>query len=223
MARRTKAPEVSTITRSRTVAYARKAKPAGGGDGNDEEDDEAPTSDAEVVKAAIATMKVETKEAPPDRPTMPFDPSMVRDIAASAEPEAIRGRVDTASMPVGGFGAPPEIPQPSSAGIVLKGGVVEDPTHMPGPREIPPGEPDDVASPPGHVPPGDSRSLRRRGGQYEFALVYRVANAVISRAGIVGTRGVWRVVEYPTVAAASNAYAREASRFVIDGFSDYRD
>lgn len=135
----------------------------------------------------------------------------------------MRGRVDTIGMTDTGYGAPPEIPQPSASAIVIKGGAVEDPTHMPGPREIPPGSPDDVASPPGHVPPGDSRSLRRRGDQYEFALVYRQGNAVISRHGVVGTRGVWRVVEYPTSPSASNAYAREASRFVTDGFSDYRE
>ena len=149
---------------------------------------------------------------------MPLDPTMLKDFAAD---EPTRARVDTASMPIA-FGQPPEMPEPTASGVI-KGGAVEDPTHMPGPREIPPGNPDDVASPPGLVPPGDSRSLRRRGDQYEFALVYRVTNAVISRVGIVGTRGVWRVVEYPTVASAANAYAREASRFVTDGFSDYRE
>lgn len=91
---------------------------------------------------------------------------------------------------------------------------------MPGPREIPAGAPSDSAPPPGRVPPGDSRSLRRAA---EFALIYRVQTAVITRSGAVGTRGVWRVVDYPTSAAASNAYAKECSRFVTDGFSDYRD
>ena len=41
--------------------------------------------------------------------------------------------------------------------------------------------------------------------------------------GFLGTRGQWRVVEYPTPASASHAYARECSRFVSDGFSDYRE
>ncbi|HVK87228.1 MAG TPA: hypothetical protein VM513_24095, partial [Kofleriaceae bacterium] len=67
--------------------------------------------------------------------------------------------------------------------------------------------------------PGDSRSLRRGP---EFALVYRIQTCVISRFGTVGTRGQWRVVDYPTAAAAGNAYAKECSRFVSDGFSDYR-
>jgi hypothetical protein len=138
-----------------------------------------------------------------------------------AAPE--RARIDTTNMPMGGFGAPPVLPTPSSPSIVIKGGAVEDPTHMPGPRDIPPGNPDDVASPPGLVPSGDSRSLRRRADAYEFALVYRMGNAVISRVGVVGTRGVWRVVEYPTTASASHAFAKEASRFVSEGFSDYRE
>lgn len=214
MARRKRTPEVSTIVRPAVVAFARKQKSSGGDD--DDDDDAKP----EETKAANATLKIQVEpETPPDRPTQPIDPSMLREIV-DATP--VRGRVDTVGM-TGDYGAPPEIPQPSAAGIVIKGGAVEDPTHMPGPRDIPPGGPDDVASPPGHVPPGDSRSLRRRGDQYEFALVYRQGNAVISRFGVVGTRGVWRVVEYPTGASASNAYAREASRFVTDGFSDYRE
>jgi hypothetical protein len=101
--------------------------------------------------------------------------------------------------------------------------VVESPTHMPGPREIPDGSPSDPASPPGLVPAGDSRSMRRRADRYEFALIYRLQTYVISRVGEVGTRGVWRVVEYPTSSSASHSYAKECSRFVSDGFSDYRD
>jgi hypothetical protein len=41
--------------------------------------------------------------------------------------------------------------------------------------------------------------------------------------GTVGERGQWRVVEYPTPASASTSYAKEVSRFVGEGFSDYRD
>jgi hypothetical protein len=100
--------------------------------------------------------------------------------------------------------------------------VAEAPTRMPGPREIPEGDPGDPAPPPGNVPPGDSRSMRRRAERYEFALIYRIQTYVISRCGEVGTRGQWRVVEYPTSASASHAYAKECSRFVSEGFSDYR-
>ncbi len=65
-------------------------------------------------------------------------------------------------------------------------------------------------------------SFELRSGD-RFALVYRIATFVISRFGVVGTRGQWRVVEYPTSSAASHAYAKECSRFVSEGYSDYRD
>jgi len=132
------------------------------------------------------------------------------------EPDAppTRARADTMAMPaVAPVGAPPEMP---------KGGnvTVEDPTNMPDSKSILDGNPTDPALPPGHVPPGDSRSLRRGD---EFALVYRQGTCVISRFGTVGQRGQWRVVEYPTSASASNSYAKECSRYVGDGFSDYRE
>jgi hypothetical protein len=126
--------------------------------------------------------------------------------------EPARARAETIAMPVElAVGAPPSLAMPGS---------VEDPTRMPGARDIPPGSPTDPAAPPGLVPRGDSRSLRRAN---EFALVYRVQTCVISRFGVVGTRGQWRVVDYPTSASASNAYAKEVSRFVSEGFTDYRE
>jgi hypothetical protein len=122
-------------------------------------------------------------------------------------------------LPATPFGEPPAMPKAVAPQPIVHG-KVEDPTHMPGPRHVPPGEPDDPAAPPGLVPPGDSRSMRRAN---DFALIYRVATYVISRAGSIGKRGQWRVVEYPTSAAASHAYAKECSRFVSEGFSDYRE
>jgi hypothetical protein len=91
---------------------------------------------------------------------------------------------------------------------------------MPGPKDVPSGNPGDAAPPPGRVPPGDSRSLRRGS---DFALVYRVGTCVITRTGAIGQRGQWRVVEYPTAAFASTSYAKECSKFVAEGFSDYRE
>jgi hypothetical protein len=122
-------------------------------------------------------------------------------------------------------GSPPAMPEaPVPAGLSPRADAVEDPTNMPGPREIPAGSPGDPAPAPGLVPRGDSRSLRRRDATtYEFALIYRRGTFIITRFGLVGTRGQWRVVEYPTSTAASHAYAKECSRFVSDGFSDYRD
>jgi hypothetical protein len=182
--------------------------------------------------------------APVERPA-PIDPPAPRasappDSASRPEPAEVplRPRTDTVSMPPQApIGRPPEMPRTegtvegqAQAGAAPSAPIpashvdqAEKPTRMPGPREIPDGHPDDPASPPGSVPAGDSRSMRRRTDRYEFALVYRVQSFVISRFGVVGTRGQWRVVEYPTPASASHAYAKECSRFVSDGFSDYRE
>jgi hypothetical protein len=86
---------------------------------------------------------------------------------------------------------------------------------MPAPHELPGGDPDDPAPAPGHVPEGDACSLRRGG---EFALVYRIGSVVIGRFGVIGTRGQWRTVEYPSAAAASRAYADEAAKLMADGY-----
>jgi hypothetical protein len=152
-------------------------------------------------------------------PMKPVEPGETAPIRARADTQPVRTPHVTAAMPVPAFGEPPEMPR-TTAPPPLALGTVENPAHMPGPREIPGGSPDDPAPAPGIVPPGDSRSLRRDG---EFALVYRVGTSVITRAGRIGTRGQWRVVEYPTSTAASNSYAKECSRFVSDGFSDYRE
>jgi hypothetical protein len=135
-------------------------------------------------------------------------------------PHAARDRAETVGMPAElVLGPPPELPLTVAPPRPLSGGV-ENPTHMPDPRKVPGGQPTDPAAAPGHVPTGDSRSLRR--GDY-FALVYRRGTFVISRFGVIGTRGQWRVVEYPTSSAAAHAYAKECSRFATEGFSDYRD
>lgn len=147
-----------------------------------------------------------------------------RSAAVSADEPASfdeRDRQRTIAMPIAEVvGAPPEMPKPRNLKLTEPPrGTVEDPTHMPHPFDIPEGQPSDAALPPGLVPRGDSRSLRRGDA---FALVYRLSTYVVTRAGLVGQRGAWRVVEYPTSAAASTAYARECSKFVDDGYSDYR-
>ena len=177
--------------------------------------------------------------APPDRPTQQLPdiepptpkgepwpdatPEPMRPVTpvseAPTEP-ATRARSETVTMPaVHNFGAPPAMPK-ATAPPPLALGAVENPAHMPPPREIPGGNPEDPAPAPGTVPPGDSRSLRRGN---EFALIYRIGSSVISRFGSVGKRGQWRVVEYPTSSSASHGYAKECSRFVSEGFSDYRE
>ena len=157
-----------------------------------------------------------------DRASAETQPVNVREEAERPEATPALARARTATVAVQSnvdLGRPPDMPT-SSAPPPLVLGAVEDPTHMPGPRDVPSGDPDDAAPPPGRVPPGDSRSFRRGN---EFALIYRVGTSIIIRTGRVGTRGQWRVVEYPTSATASSSYAKECSRFVSDGFSDYRD
>jgi hypothetical protein len=154
--------------------------------------------------------RVDPAEAAADAP--PPEPPLV----VAESPRARTQTVVTGQQPQ--F-APPEMPTTAAPVHTAMGGT-EDPTNMPGPREIPAGHPNDPAATPGLVPPGDSRSLRR--GGLDFALVYRRETCVITRSGAIGTRGQWRVVEYPTSASASHGYAKECSRFVSEGYSDYR-
>lgn len=237
--RRKPTPETSKIERVRPLAYARRQKGSGGDDAKDG-DEPAAKADAkpdEAKSEAKGDAKPEEKadaspQAKADATTKPEAQAHESVAAAAIEPpppkgepwpdatpapmrpvEPARPRAETVAMPDElVVGAPPELPRDP--------GSVEDPTWMPGPRDVPSGNPTDPASPPGRVPPGDSRSLRKGN---EFALVYRVQTCVISRFGTVGTRGQWRVVDYPTTSSASNAYAKECSRFVSEGFSDYRD
>ena len=244
---RKRTPGTSRITRAATLAYARKQKPSG--DGEDKAEGEAPKEKDEKVEAKAAEAKPAEAKPPEAKPdvTAEAKPAEAKpDVTAEAKPAEAKPaeakppepkppepepepapppampRTTTAAMPADvPVGAPPAVPPPSSAAIKLPAdaGTVEEPASMPGPRDIPDGDPQDPAAAPGSVPRGDSRSLRR---QHEFVLVYRVGTYVISRTGVVGTRGVWRVVEYPTSAAASHAYAKECSRRASEGFSDYR-
>ncbi|HUJ60900.1 MAG TPA: hypothetical protein VLX92_20495 [Kofleriaceae bacterium] len=217
MSRRKPTPERSTIARGhRDVAFARRQRTEGDEPaGSDEQKAEpAKPAEAEPVKAE-QTEEAIVPPAPKGEPWPDATPEPMRPVEA---PRA-RTNTDTVLMPtVAQLGRPPEMPT-TSAPPPLALGAVEDPTHMPGPREVPGGNPEDPAPAPGRVPPGDSRSLRC--GK-DFALIYRIGTYVISRFGAVGTRGQWRVVEYPTSASASHAYAKECSRFVSEGFSDYR-
>jgi hypothetical protein len=209
-------PTRSKLVRGTTAALARRRGTEGEGDHADEDALEG-TADAKTQLIAASSTD------PNDLAPVELDPPVPLDDAtpASMKPAAPASRKRNETMLMGestNIGSPPEMPR-SAAPPPLVLGEVENPTHLPGPREVPSGDPGDPASPPGLVPPGDSRSLRRGD---EFALVYRIGTCVISRSGTLGTRGQWRVVEYPTSAAASNSYAKECSRFVSEGFSDYR-
>jgi hypothetical protein len=206
-----KPPARSRITRERdakTVAFAEAKDGKKPKKGAPAADADAPTDKATTVDAATTTSTSET--ATTDTTAVVAEPATPTPTPAPAPTPAPTPAQDATTMPMAIIASePPAMP-----------GAVEDPTHMPHPRDVPSGGADAPAPPPGRVPPGDSRSLRNA---TQFALIYRIGTFVITRAGSVGTRGQWRVVEYPTSAAASHAYAKESSRFVSEGFSDYRD
>lgn len=181
-----------------------------------------PTAAAPEVEAAAPAVEAAAPEveaaAVAEPKSAPEDEEPERAVVTVSTP---RAHTETMAMPSElGIGKPPELPVAAPPPAPVATGAVESPTNMPIPKHVPAGDPDDAAAPPGRVPAGDSRSLRKSG---EFSLVYRMGTFVISRAGAIGKRGVWRVVEYPTSSAASHGYAKECSRFISEGFSDYRD
>jgi hypothetical protein len=204
-------PERSQIVRPQTAAFSRKQR--GDKDDKDDKPEESKSPDEVTTQTTLTDLKAQGTDLPaiepPDPKAEPWPdatPPPMAPVAAGAEVKAP-------------YGGPPEMPTTTAPPPLMLGNV-ENPAHMPGPKDIPGGNPEDPAPAPGSVPRGDSRSLRRGN---EFALVYRVGTCVITRTGTVGTRGQWRVVEYPTSASAANSYAKEASRFVSEGFSDYRE
>ena len=100
----------------------------------------------------------------------------------------------------------------------------EDPEALLSPDQIDRGDAESTAPPPRRAPSGDCRSLQRLrpGAPALFALVYRHGSSLVMRSGTIGRQGQWRVVDYPTPAAASRAYAREVGVFVEDGYTDVR-
>ena len=117
--------------------------------------------------------------------------------------------------------APAPAPKPAPVAADEPIGPIYEPLLKP--KEIPVEDPEAAAPPPGVAPRGDSRSMRRAAaGGDEFILIYRFQTFVIQRAGVVGKRGRWKVVEYPTMGHASHAYAQECSRLTMQGFTDHR-
>ncbi len=100
--------------------------------------------------------------------------------------------------------------------------MFDAPEPLVAPDDIVPRDPAAPAAPPRRAPPGDCRSLRRtrEGVAAMFALVYRHGATLVMRTGTVGTHGEWRIVDYPTPAAAARAYAREVGMYVDDGYVD---
>jgi hypothetical protein len=251
MSKGKKPPERSKIERAKPLAYQRRALDDARVVSEDNKPIEVEAKAPDEVKTeerVTGEMPVVASPSESDAPEMPeakASPSEVapeptsapaavqaeapKAVPAKAEPakaepakaEPAKAKVEPAKVE-----KEPEPPVRSSRETIVMPvavdvGDVEDPTQMPNPDDVPTsGSPSDAAKAPGRVPSGDSRSLRAGAN---FALIYRRGTAVITRFGTVGQRGQWRVVEYPTPSSASNAYAKECSRFVGEGFSDYRD
>lgn len=192
-------PARSKITRKQTKAYA-------------EAKDDKAKDEAKVEEAVKAEDKAEAAEKSETSNVLPPEANV--EIPAEAVAEAMTKGSTAEAMGM----APPSKELIEAAATPPS--TVENPASLPAPKDVPTGDPGDPAPAPGRVPPGDSRSLRY--GNL-FALIYRHGTFLITRSGTVGRRGVWKVVEYPTTASASNGYAKEASRFVSEGFTDYRE
>jgi hypothetical protein len=196
-----KTPAKSKLVVRPTVAYAEaKAEPP---------KEVGPEGKGEVEKP------LEVKPADPQAQVYQADED---EPLAEAAPGAAEGATAVASAVPAAAVEPAQAPRP-----VVSDVPPVDLEALPPPDAILRVDPATPAPPPGHVPPGDSRSMRRRRGQTdEFALIYRHESHLIMRIGEVGRAGEWRDIEYPTVAAASRAYALETSRLVDEGFHDYR-
>jgi hypothetical protein len=165
-----------------------------------------PARSRKSVRTAVAYAEARS----PEPAAVLAEPGTIPEPAPIAEPVAVPEPASTAAPAVTAEAATPAPP------VV----VALEITPLPAPEVIEPGDPDSPWPAPGTVPPGNSRSMRRAD---RFALVYLHDTHLITRAGTVGRRGHWRVVEYPTVAAASRAYAIECSRLTLDGYVDVRE
>ena len=170
------------------------------------------TDDGDKPEPAPAPPEPKPEPAAPEPPKAEAKPESAPAPKPETKPEPKpEPKAEAAPAP-----APPAPPPP-----VEDIGPIYEP--LPKPKEIRHDDPDAAAPPPGLVPRGDSRSMRRgAGGSEEFVLLYRYQTFVISRAGVVGKRGVWKVVEYPTMGHASHAYAQECSRLATLGYTDFR-
>ena len=240
MAKGKPTPEKSKIARGTTVAYARKQKPEGGQMDHRRRTEPEPASEApeaEGAKAEAAKTEAEdrSRKAEAAKPeaakTEAVSPThrarRPKPDASPAAPARRRGRAAAAAARTATIAMPVSAPVGTLPRCRLRRAAAAAARRRRGPdvHARPARSPADRRDPAAAAGPRPARRLAldappRR--HHEFALIYR-QTYVISRFGVVGTRGQWRVVEYPTSASASHAYAKECSRFVSEGFSDYRD
>lgn len=190
----------------------------------DRAETEADRAQAEADRAAAEANRVGAETAPAPEADQAGDAeatSALADTGEAAKPAEPEARAESQDS-----SAPP----PSSSAAALEAAPAEPvrteqpvyATLLP-PHAIGTWPPDSPAPPPGRVPSGDSRSLRRfHQGVQEFVLIYRYDSFLIKRAGIVGQQGTWTVVEYPHIGAAAHAYAQECSTLTGAGYYDLR-
>ena len=213
MARRTPtrdAPPRSRKSIARTIAYSTATGEVG------DTAAEATPPEPEAMPAEPEAKPAEPEAKPAEAEVKP-PPKSISD--AKPAPPPVEKPAPPAPAPPAPAPPAPLAPAPAPPADSL--GPIYEP--LPKPKEIVHDDPDAAAPPPGLVPRGDSRSFRRGAGAgEEFVLIYRFQTFVISRSGVVGKRGRWKVVEYPTMGAASHAYAQECSRLATLGYTDFR-
>jgi hypothetical protein len=231
MAKRKRPPTESQLTVRSTTAFARRQRTEGDGDEpapappDKVADGSGPTkasdraadagtvgpvadTDASSVAGAPAAAPAPAKSADPAAAKAAEAAPAKADAAKPADPAPAAAAAAPAPAPAAAAAPPAAAPPAAAPPAAASTSAVAPFPLMPDPGSIPAGD------------PGDSRSLRHGS---DFVLVYRIANIVVSRFGAVGRRGQFRVVEYPTTTYAANAYARECSRWVGEGYSDYRE
>jgi hypothetical protein len=224
MARRpsgTGAPTRSRKSITHVVAYARKASADGAPDAPDDQVEDA-TGETRPVLEAAAPVPGEKIDPGSETAAKKGEPKVEKAKPETDEPATV-DRPEPAKVEKE---APKPVTPPPPVAAVAPAAETLGPIYEPllKPKDIPVEDPESPAPPPGVVPRGDSRSLRRRVDSIEeFVLIYRSQTFVISRSGNVGKRGRWKVVEYPTMGHASHAYAQECSRLVAQGFVDHRE
>lgn len=234
-------PRVSRKVIGKSSApYERKAGAEGG-------EEKKPGSEGEQAAAADPAAKAESKagaetataEPAPDQGKNEPSRAARKEAAARREGKAPEPAAEAAPKPEAAPEPAPAAPKPEAAADEPAPAAAEaapaEPPPLPAihpaaeletllkPKEIERWDPATPAPPPRKAPPGDSRSLRRRGeGAEEFVLIYRVGSFLIKRAGHVGVMGTWTVTEYPNIGSAAHAYAQQCSDLIHAGFRDLR-
>jgi hypothetical protein len=230
MATRKAPPAVSRKSRTKIVPYSRRhgTQPPGS-DGSAGDDAEAANGRTLAEVAAAHTARAKTNDGidkPAEdrsttaKPPTAAGPEPTADAPAAATSVAVAPKADERTAEAASPTSD-DAPTTAPAAAATPAATGDAPFELIPAAYVKVGNPSTAELPPGPAPMGDARSLRRMGDEPEFAMVYRDKNAVVSRRGPIGRRGICRVVNYPTSAGAAHAYAQECSRLIGEGFADY--